>query len=160
MQECLGTHGWQRVETQLRVIRFAAPAVLVFGTVIDQEQEPRRRQALDQRIEQGLRLSIDPVQVFADQQQRLHLAFAHEHALERLQGTPAPLWRLEGEKRMVLRQGLQEPEERRDGLLERLVQGQHLPRHPGPDGAGVVAVLHLRIALQQVEHWKIGVALP
>jgi hypothetical protein len=51
VQERLGTHGWQRVEAQLRVIRFAAPAVLVVGAVIDQEQEPRRWQALNQRIE-------------------------------------------------------------------------------------------------------------
>jgi hypothetical protein len=42
--------------------------MLVLGSVIDQEQKPRRGQALDQTVEQCLRLRIDPVQVFKDQE--------------------------------------------------------------------------------------------
>ena len=64
-----------------RVRRLTAPAVLVLGAVVDQEQQPGRREALDQAIQHGLRLGVNPVQVFEDQQQRLHLAFAQQHAL-------------------------------------------------------------------------------
>ena len=95
LQKFLGTRGGERVEAQLRVVGLAAPAVLVLGAVIDQEQEPRRRQALDQAIEQRLRLGIDPVQILKDQQQRLHLAFPDQQALERVQGAPAALRRVE-----------------------------------------------------------------
>jgi hypothetical protein len=57
----------ERVESELRVEGFAAPAVLILGAVINQQQHPGGRQAVDQRIEHGLRLAIDPVQVFEDQ---------------------------------------------------------------------------------------------
>jgi len=64
--------------------------MLVLRTVVDQEEDPRGRQAVDQQIQHGLRLGVDPVQVFEDQQQGLHLALAQEDALQRLQGaTPS-----------------------------------------------------------------------
>jgi hypothetical protein len=37
--------------------------MLVLGPVVDQQKEPGRGQTLDQAVEQGLRLGIDPVQV-------------------------------------------------------------------------------------------------
>src|SRR5207253_4802305 len=46
----------QWVKPQLGVGGLVAPAVLVLGPVIDQEQEPGGGQALDQALEQGLRL--------------------------------------------------------------------------------------------------------
>jgi hypothetical protein len=50
--------------------------MLVFRAVVDQQHEAGRRQAVDEGIEQGLSLSINPMQVLKDEQQRLHLAFA------------------------------------------------------------------------------------
>ena len=70
LEQFVGARRRQRVEPQLRVVGLAAPAVLVLRAVVDQQQEPGRRQALDQAVEQGLRLGIDPVQVLEDQQQR------------------------------------------------------------------------------------------
>jgi hypothetical protein len=75
----------------LGVVGLAAPGVPVLRSVVDQEQEPGRRQALDQGIEQGLGLGIDPVQVLEYQQERLHLAFAQQHALECVERALAPL---------------------------------------------------------------------
>jgi hypothetical protein len=57
---------------------------------------------------------------------------------------------------VVLRQGVQQPQQRGNGLLEGLVQREYLPRHLGADGAGLIAVLHMRIALEQVQHRHIG----
>ena len=113
--------------------------MLVLGAVVDQEQEPGRRQALDQAVEQRLRLGVDPVQVLEDQQQRLHLALAQQQALERVEGALAALRRVERAGRGCRPAGVQQPQQRRDGLLEGLVQRQHLPGHLGPDGARVVA---------------------
>ena len=93
LQELLGAHGRQRVQPQLRVIGLAAPAVLVLRAIVDQQQEAGGRQALDQAIEQGLRLRINPVQILEDQQQRLLLALAQEHALEGVERALAALRR-------------------------------------------------------------------
>src|SRR5262249_20214690 len=130
--------GRQGVEPQLRVIRLAAPAVLVFRTVVDQQQHASRGQALDQRLKERLRLWIDPVQVFEDQQQWLYLAFAQQYALEGLQRALAPLRRLELLKRAVLREDVQQGEERGERLLQRLVERQHLPSDLGADGARLI----------------------
>ena len=87
--------GRQRVEPELGVVGLAAPAVLVLGTVVDQQQQAGRGQALHQAVEQGLRLGVDPVQVFKHQEQRLHLAFAQQHALEGVERVLAALRRIE-----------------------------------------------------------------
>ena len=93
-EERLGAGGRQRVEPELRVVRLAAPAVLVLRPIVDQQQEVGRGQALDEAVEQGLRLAVDPVQVLKDQQQRLHLTFAQQHALQRFEGALAALCRV------------------------------------------------------------------
>ena len=156
LQELVGAGGGQRVEPQLRVVGLAAPAVLVLRAVVDQEQQAGRGQALDQAVEQGLRLGVDPVQVFEDQQQRLHLAFAQQHALEGRRACAGAAAVDRAAKRAVVRQGLQQRQQRRDGVLEGLVQRQHLPGDLGPDGAGVVAVLDVAVALEQVDDGEVG----
>jgi hypothetical protein len=117
VEEGLGARWWQRIEPQLRIVGFAAPAVLVLGAVVDQQQEASCRQAVDEAVEQGLGLGIDPVQILEDQQQWLHLALAQQHALECLQGALAALGGLERAEGAVVGQRVQQPEERRDGLL-------------------------------------------
>ena len=101
LQQLVRARRRQRVEPELGVEGLAAPAVLILGAVVDQEQEAGGGQALDQAVEQGLGLGVDPVQVFEDQQQRLHLALAQQHPLERLQRALAALRRIE-----LLRKGL------------------------------------------------------
>jgi hypothetical protein len=61
VQELVGTGGRQRVEPELGVIRLTAPAVVVLGPIVDQQQQAHRRQALDQAVEERLRLAVDPV---------------------------------------------------------------------------------------------------
>ena len=155
LQELVGARRRQRVKPQLGVVGLAAPAMLVLRPVVDQQQEPGGRQALDQAVEQGLGLGIDPVQVFKDQQQRLHLAFAQQQALEAVERALAPLRWIERQERTVRWQGVQEGEQRRDRRLQRLVQGEELPGHLGPDGAGVVTLLDMAIALEEVDDGEI-----
>ncbi len=101
LEECLGTRRRQRVEPELAVVGFAAPAMLVLRPVVDQQQELGRRDALDQAIQEGLGLGVDPVEILTHQQQRLHLAFAQEEALEPVEGALAPLQRIECQERAV-----------------------------------------------------------
>ena len=59
------------------------------------------------------------------------------------------------QERAVCRQGVEEGEQRRDCLLERLVQCEDLSGHLGADGAGVITLLDVAIALQEVNHGEI-----
>jgi hypothetical protein len=65
----------ERVQPELAVVRLPAPAVPVFRPVIE-EQQPGRRQALDQAVEHRLRLGVDPVEVLEHDQQWLDLALS------------------------------------------------------------------------------------
>ena len=140
----------------MRVVRLAAPAVLVLGPIVDQEQQPGRRQALDEAVEQRLRLGINPVQILKDQQQGLHLTFAQQHALERRRACAggAAADRASGTG-LSVGQRVQERQQRRDGVLERLVERQHLPGHLGPDGRVVIVLLDVGVALEQVDDREI-----
>src|SRR5262249_36258561 len=113
LQDCGSTCWGQRVKPQLRVISLAAPAVLILRTVVDQEQELGRGQTLDQAVEQGLRLGINPVQILEDQEQRLYLAFTQQHAFERRERTLAALGRIELAEWAVVGQRVEERQERR-----------------------------------------------
>jgi len=44
-----------------------APAMLVFRSIVDQQQHARAGKAFHQAIEQRLRLTIDPVEIFEDE---------------------------------------------------------------------------------------------
>jgi hypothetical protein len=97
----------QGVEPELGIVRFTAPAVLILRAVVNQQQHPGGRQALHQHIEDGLRLAVDPVQVFKDQEQRLHLAFTQEETLQRLQRATSSLQGVQGLERTVGGQGFE-----------------------------------------------------
>ena len=155
LEQFVSARQGQRVEPQLQVIGLAAPAVLIFRPVVDQEQQAGRGQTLDQAVEQRLRLRIDPMQIFEDQQHRLHLAFAQQHTLERGEGALAPLRWIELQERTVVRQGVQEPQQRRTRVLERRVERHHLASHFGPDGAQVVVLLDMGVPLEQVNDREI-----
>ena len=45
--------------------------MLILGAVVDQQQNPHGRKRLDQQAEQRLRLSVNPVQVLKNDDQRL-----------------------------------------------------------------------------------------
>ena len=51
----------------------------------------------------------------------------------------------------VLWQDVQQRQQGREGVLQRLVQGEDLAGDLGPDGAEVIAIVHMAITLQQVE---------
>ena len=95
-EQLAGALGRQRVQTELGVVGLAPPAMLVLRPVVDQEEQPRGRQALDQAVQERLRLGVDPVQILEDHEQRLHLALAEQQALDGVEGPLAALRRIEG----------------------------------------------------------------
>ena len=113
LEQLARTLGRQRVEPQLAVVGLAAPAMLVLGPVVDEQEEPRRRQALDETVQQGLRLGIDPVQVLDDQTQGLRDARGQDHLPEGLVRPLAPQRRIDRAERVVGRQHPQQVEQGR-----------------------------------------------
>ena len=57
-----------------------APGVLVLRPVVDEEQDARRREALDEAVEHRLGLRVDPVEILEEHEQRLNLAFPEQPA--------------------------------------------------------------------------------
>jgi len=105
---------------------------------------------------QQLSLGINPVEILADQQQRLHLAFAQQHPFEAIEDALAALRGIERQKRAVLGHGIQQRQQRRDDRLQGFVERQHLAGDFGPDGPRLVALLDLTVALQQLDEREIG----
>ncbi len=129
--------------------------MLVLGTVIDEEQETRRGQAVDEAIEQGLGLAVDPVQVLKDHHQGLDLALAQQQALDRVERLPAPLGRIEGLPGRLVHRHVQERQEGGHDGPERRGECQDLPRDLLPDLPRVVAALDLEIAADKLDHGEI-----
>jgi len=130
--------------------------VVVLGTVVDEEQEARRGQAVGEAIEQGLGLAVDPVQVLEDHHQRLDLALAQQQALDRVERLLAPLGRIEGVPGRLVHRHVEERQEGGHGGRERRGERQDLPRDLLPDLPRVVAALDLEVAAEQLDHGQVG----
>jgi hypothetical protein len=83
-EECIkqlaGALGRQRVQPHLAVGRLAAPGMLVFGAVIHEQQQVRRPEAIDQAVQQRLRLAVDPVEVLEYHKERMLARFPQQQA--------------------------------------------------------------------------------
>ena len=80
----------ERVQPQLTVGCLATPAVLVLGPVVHEEQQAGRAQALDEAVEEGLSLAVDPVEILDDQEEGLLSRFSQQqppHGVERALAT-------------------------------------------------------------------------
>src|SRR5262249_57021017 len=92
-QQLTGAFGGQGVDAKLPVVRLPAPAVLILGPVIDEQQQTCRWQTFDQVVEQRLGLGIDPVEILEQDQERLYLALAQEQSLDAIERPLASLLR-------------------------------------------------------------------
>src|ERR1043166_797567 len=81
----------QGIDAKLAVVCLASPAMLVFGPVVDEKEDPCGGQALYQAVEEGLSLGVDPVKILEDKKQRLDLALSMKQTLDGLQGPLTPL---------------------------------------------------------------------
>ena len=117
VEQLVGAFGRQGIDPELAVVGLAAPGVPVLGAIVDEEQEARRGQALDEAVEQGLGLAVDPVQILEDHHQRLDLALAQEQALDRVERLLAPLERIEGVPGRLVHRHVEERQEGGHGGL-------------------------------------------
>jgi len=96
IEEGVGLLAGQRVEAELGIVGFVPPTVLVLRAIGEQEQEVGRRQTLDEEVEAGLRLGVQPVEIFQDHEQGLRLAGPEQELLDGLERLLAALGGIEG----------------------------------------------------------------
>src|SRR5262245_52843786 len=119
-----GARRRQRVETYLRVVGLAPPAVLELEPVVDEQEHTRCGQALDQAVEQRPGFGIDPVKILEDYEERPSLRLAQEqppHPIER----PLPaLRRVERLPPRIVDRNIEEREKGWQRRLEGSVQSK------------------------------------
>ena len=155
-EELFGAGRLERVDAQLRIMRPAAPAVPVVGSVVHEQQHATGGQAFDQAVEQRLGLAVEPVQIFEHHGKRLALALAHEQRLDAVERAPAPLGRVERLPRRVLDRQIEQREQCRQDRLQRLVQHQHLAEHLLGAAPSIVGGRQGEIALEQIDDRRPG----
>ncbi len=121
----------------------------VLRPVVHHQQHARGRKALDQAVEEGLRLAVQPVEVFEDYEERLHLALAQEQALERVERAAPALARLRFLLGLV-RGHVEEPEEDWNGGAQGVVERQDLARDLLADAPLVVVILDAEVGLEHL----------
>src|SRR5436190_7600117 len=154
-QEIARTLGWERIKPHLAVIGLARPAVLVLGPIVDQQEEPSRWQALDQAVEQGLSLGVDPVQVLEDDEERLGLTLPEEETPDRIEHALAALGRIERLPRSVLDRHVEQGQQSGQGRLQRTIQGE-LASHLLADLALGLALVHLEVGAEEVDDRQVA----
>jgi hypothetical protein len=112
--------------------------VPVLRSVVDEKQDARRRQALHQAVERGLRLGIDPVEILENHQKRPDLALPDEEPPYRFQRAEPPVGRVQDLPAPVRHRDVEEREERRQLGLESVVEGEELAGDLLPDRARFV----------------------
>ena len=143
------------INPELVVAGPAAPPMLVLGAIVHEQEDGRCGHAVEEAVEDGLSLAVDPVEVLEDQDQRLHPALAEEERLDGLVGPAAPVGRVQGAEGAVLGQSVEQSADGRDRVLQGPVEHQHFAAHLFRDGAGVVARLGAEVRLEEIDHRKV-----
>ena len=90
----------------------------VLGAVVDEQKHAGGREALDQAVQEGLGLGIEPVEILEHQQQGLRLAFPEQQTLHGVERALTPLGGIEGLPRRIVKRDVQERQESRQGRPE------------------------------------------
>src|SRR5690349_9860441 len=111
--------------------------------------------SISTRLSRKACLSIDPVQILQHDEERLHLALAHDEPLDRVESKLAPLKRLEPLPLPIVDLDVQKPEEGWHHALEGVVERDQLTDDLLADPPLIVAVLDLEIRLQEIDDGQI-----
>ena len=156
VQQRLGARAGELVDAELGVVGLVRPGVPVARPVVDEQEHAGRGQARHQRVEEGLRLGVDPVQVLERHEERLDLALAEQEALDGFQRALAALARLQDDPLRVVHRHVEERQEGGEARLERLVEAEHLAGDLLRDLPRMVAILDLEVGPEQVDQGQVG----
>ena len=130
--------------------------MLVLGPVVDQQEDPGCGQALDQAVEQGLRLGIDPVQVLEDHEERLPLALPEQEVLDGIEGALPALGGIERLPVGVLDGHVEQGQQGGQDRLEGAIQREELAGHLLANLAVGFAIVHLEVGLEEVDDRQVA----
>jgi hypothetical protein len=100
------------------------------------------------------------LQILEHEQYRARLALAKKDLLDSGQSAAPAFGRREPEERAFLGQGIEEPEDRRDRLLEALVECQEVAGDLRPDGSAVVERFDPEVGAEQIDDRQVRRPLP
>src|SRR5712692_2228636 len=150
----------QWCQMELGVVGLLPPLVPILGTVVSQQEDTSRCYALAEGIQTPLGLTIQPMQVFKDEDQRLIETLAQKQLLYGLERAPAAnLW-----VHLLERGGQvfhpQQGKEVRQGVFEATVQPKDFANHSLAPTALIILGLNVKIVLEQFNHRQIRRGFP
>ena len=141
---------------QLKVIRPVPPLVLVFRAEIDQQEQASILSGYDHIVQQTERERVMPVKVLEDCDDRLHAGLAQQQANDCLiRGLPT-LDQVERPERIVIVQGIEKIQHRRDRVMQRGIECQNFARHFLTDRSRAVMDANLEIMPEQFDDRQVG----
>jgi len=156
LEQLVGARRRQRRDRDLAEAGPAPPVVLELGPVVDEQQEPRCPDPLEEAVEDRPGLGVDPLEVLEDQDERLAIALLQEEAGQRVEHAAPPLARVEGAERLILRQRDEERQDRRDRVVEVGVERPDLCPHLSGDLVRPVAVVQLEVLPEELDDRQVG----
>src|SRR5208282_895986 len=141
---------------ELSVVGLVSPMMFIFRAVVEHHQDTRSADAIGEKIKQRLGFSIDPVQVFEDQQKRVIEALTMNQAPDRVASAAPPDYRIHLLERTFTVVHAQQSEQVRHRLLEGAVESEHSAGDFFTLRTFVVLIVDAEIALQQLDDRQIG----
>ena len=154
-QQLLRAGSTERVHADLRVGGAGPPAMLVLRPAVDEHGQAPGGEALGETVDDGFRLSIDPVEVLDDEEDGPDLALAAQQPPDRLSGLLPPLRRVQVPPPGVLHRHLQQGQDRRDDLGEAWIEPEEVPGDGVAEPAVVVALVDPEVASEQTPHREV-----
>src|SRR5215813_5917574 len=148
------------MDAELGVVPLAPPAVLVFGTVGDEEEEASRGETDHEAVQEGLRLRVDPLEVFEYKEQRASRTFSKHKPLHAVEDTLAAFLRVEGLPGFVRDCRIEECEERGQGRQQCGIERLELTSNALVDRPRALAVLYSEVRPEEFGDGEVGRGLP
>src|SRR5262249_41954001 len=140
----------------LTIVGLTRPAVAVLGPKVDEQQHRRDGKTLNEAVEQRLSFWVNPVEVLEHDDEWLELALSAQETLDCLEGESSPLGRLGLPEAIVFGQRVEEPQNRRQHVLEHFVECEHVPGRLGADRSRIVAIVDPEERFEKIDGWQIA----
>src|SRR5206468_1548327 len=139
-------------QPELGVVGLTAPLLPILRPVVHQEENTGTGHTLTQGVEKALRLRINPVQIFKDQDKRLVETLAQKELLDSIKRSSAPNLRVH-----LLEWGRlffypEQSKEVGQGVFETAIQHQHFAAHFLPPLPFIVLQSDGKVSLEQFDH--------
>ncbi|VVE59719.1 hypothetical protein PTE30175_05629 [Pandoraea terrae] len=109
---------------QLDVVAFGAPVMGVFRTIVDEQDDPRTRNVVEEDIEECLGFAVQPLQVFENELERLVEAFADQQTCNGFERALAPDGSVHGRQCRAGLDGPKQIEQVGQIVFQRPLQGE------------------------------------